>query len=259
MFWREAPPVEAEMLDYAVDLARRAGELTLRWFANSDVVTETKGDGTPVTEADRAAERWLRRVLARDHPDDGIVGEEEGTVRGRSPRRWIIDPIDGTKAFVRGVPLYSTLLAYEDEHGPCLGVIALPALGHVVWAGRHRGCWFNGEPAGVSETSQLDGSYLMSSSFSHWDDAALLAIKHAGLNMQTWGDGYGYALVATGRADAMVDPQVALYDVAPMPVILREAGGRFTDLAGDPSPAAGSGLATNGRIHDELLGLLATA
>lgn len=258
MSWPEAPAVEAEIVDYAVDVARRAGELTLRWFASSDVVTETKADGTPVTEADRATERWVRQVLARDHPDDGIVGEEEGTVTGRSPRRWIIDPIDGTKAFVRGVPLYSTLLAYEDEHGPSLGIIVLPALGHVVWAGRHRGCWFNGQATVVSETSQLAGAYLTSSSFSHWDDAALLAVKHAGMNLRTWGDGYGYALVATGRADAMVDPQVDLYDVAPMPVILSEAGGRFTGLGGELSALSGSGIATNGRIHDELLELLDT-
>jgi histidinol-phosphatase len=250
------PPVATELLDYAVDVARRAGELTLRWFATSDVAIETKADGTPVTDADRAAEDWIRGQLARDHPDDGVIGEEAGTTTTRSGRRWIIDPIDGTKAFVRGVPLYATLLAYEDDHGPSIGVIVLPALGQAVWAGRQRGCWFNGQPAQVSKTPRIEGAYLVTSSFSHWDEAALLNVKRADMTLQTWGDGYGYALVATGRADAMVDPEVSLYDVAPMPVILGEAGGRFTSLSGEPSADAGSGVATNGRIHDEVLSLL---
>jgi histidinol-phosphatase len=250
------PPAASELLDYAVEVARRAGELTLRWFATSDVAIETKPDGTPVTDADRAAEDWIRWKLARDHPDDGIIGEEAGTTTARSGRRWIIDPIDGTKAFVRGVPLYATLLAYDDDHGPSIGVIVLPALGQAVWAGRQLGCWLNGQSAQVSETSRSEGAYLVTSSFSHWDETALLKVKRAGMALQTWGDGYGYALVATGRADAMVDPEVSLYDVAPMPVIMREAGGRFTSLAGEPSAEAGSGVATNGRIHAEVLRLL---
>lgn len=252
----DVPAVERDVLDYAVGLARDAAAITLRWFTSSDLVVQTKPDGTPVTDADRRAEHWIRERLARDHPDDGIIGEEEGTSDTATPRRWVIDPIDGTKAFVRGVPLYSTLLAYDDEHGPAVGVIVLPALEQVVWAGRGRGCWLDGHSTGVSATARVTDAYLMSSSFSHWDEAALLAVKRAGASLRTWGDGYGYALVATGRADAMVDPQVRLYDVAPMPVILAEAGGRFTSLTGDPSPAVGSGIATNGRIHDELLALM---
>src|SRR5690606_19247187 len=167
------------------------------------------------------------------------------------------DPIDGTKAFTRAVPLYSTLLALEDEHGPAVGVIGLPALGQVVYAGRGLGCFADGRPARVSGTTTLDGAYLMSSSYSHWDEAALLAVKRAGCLLRTWGDGYGYALVATGRADAMVDPEVALHDVAPMPVILSEAGGRFTNWTGTPGAHGGSGVATNGHLHDQLLSVLA--
>lgn len=253
----DLPPVDATLLDFAVDLTRRAGELTMRWFATEDLVVESKADGTPVTQADRAAERFVREQLAEHHPDDTVIGEEEPEHEGTSGRRWILDPIDGTKAFTRGVPLYSTLLAFDDEHGPAIGVIGLPALGQLVWAGRGRGCWFDGRPARVSDTTKLDGGYLMSSSYSHWPEPALLAVKRAGLHLRTWGDGYGYSLVATGRADVMVDPEVELYDVASLPVILAEAGGRFTSLTGDPSPAAGSGVATNGILHDELLALLA--
>jgi histidinol phosphatase-like enzyme (inositol monophosphatase family) len=255
----EAPPVDPDLLDFAVGLARSAGALTTNWFATTDLHVDTKSDGSPVTAADRAAERFVREQLAEHHPKDTVIGEEEPVSKGSSGCRWIVDPIDGTKAFTRGVPLYSTLLAFDDEHGPAIGVIALPALGQAVWAGRGRGCWMDGRPARVSDTSSLDTSYLMSSSYSHWPEPALLAVKRAGAALRTWGDGYGYALVATGRADAMVDPEVNLYDVAPMPVIMAEAGGRFTSLEGDSSPDAGSGVATNGRLHDQLLELLQPA
>jgi histidinol-phosphatase len=251
-----APPVDQALLDAAVEIAREAGEVTLRWFRAADLAVDSKADGTPVTAADRAAERLVRERLAERFPDDGVLGEEEPEHHGTSGRRWIVDPIDGTKAFTRGVPLYSTLLALDDEHGPAVGVIVLPALGQAVYAGRGRGCWADGVPARVSATPQLDGAYLMSSSYSHWDDEALLAVKHAGCHLRTWGDGYGYAMVATGRADAMVDPAVEVYDVAPMPVILSEAGGRFTSLDGRPGAGGGSGVATNGAVHDELLALL---
>ena len=251
-----APPADQDLLDFAVDLARAAGETTLRWFRASDLAIDSKADGTPVTAADRAAERLVRERLAEHFPADGILGEEEAETIGTSGRRWIVDPIDGTKAFTRGVPLYSTLLALDDEHGPAVGVIVLPAAGQAVYAGRGLGCWVDGVAAQVSRTRTLDGSYLTTSSYSHWEDDALLAVKHAGCHLRTWGDGYGYAMVATGRADAMVDPTVEVYDVAPMPVILAEAGGRFTSLDGAPGAAGGSGIATNGLLHDELLGVL---
>jgi histidinol phosphatase-like enzyme (inositol monophosphatase family) len=251
-----APPVDRATLEAAVALARAAGELTLRWFRADDLAVDRKGDGTPVTAADRAAERHIREVLAVDHPADGILGEEEGPVAGTSGRRWILDPIDGTKAFTCGVPLYSNLLALEDEHGIALGVVNLPALGETVWAGRGLGCWTERGPAQVSATASLDGAYVMSSSFSTWTPAQRSAVEDAGAILRTWGDGYGYALVASGRVAAMVDPMAEPYDLGPMPVLLAEAGGRFTDLRGEPTIEGGSGLGTNGHLHDQLLDLL---
>jgi len=245
------------LLDLAVDLVREAGELTLRWFRRPDLDVERKRDGTPVTEADKAAEHQLRAAIADRFPDDTIVGEEEATRAGTSGRSWIIDPIDGTKAFTRGVPLYSNLLAVDDEHGPLIGVINLPALGQTVYAARGLGCFVDGQPAHVSSSGALADAYVSSSSYSHWDDGALLRVKHAGCALRTWGDGYGYALVATGAIEAMVDPIVSWWDVAPMPVILAEAGGTFTDFAGASDPTTGSAVASGGIDHDELLALLA--
>jgi len=241
------------LLDTAVALLREAGDLTLRWFRSSSLEIERKGDGTPVTEADKAAERFLREQITARFPDDSIVGEEEDDVVGTSGRRWIIDPIDGTKAFTHGVPLYTNLLAVEDEEGPAVGVIHMPGLSETVYAGRGLGCFCNDEPARVSTRDRIAGSYLSSSAFEHWSDAMLGAVRTSGAFMRTWGDGFGFALVATGRIDTMCDPVAALWDVAPMPVILAEAGGRFTDLDGNPSPAGGNGLATNGVLHDQWL------
>lgn len=250
---------DPDLLTEAVELARRAGELTLQFFRRPDLVVEAKDDGTPVTEADRGAERLLRDDLSRRHGDDGILGEEEPETAGTSGRRWIIDPIDGTKAFTHGVPLYTNLLALEDEHGIAVGVINIPALGETVYAARGRGCFVNGEQAQVSTHRIVSGGYLSTSGFTTWSDQSLVAAKAAGANIRTWGDGYGYALVATGRIDAMVDPSAELYDLAPMPVILAEAGGRFSTLTGDPDPGGGSAVATNGLLHDELLTVLGGA
>ena len=223
-----APAADPALLDEAVGLARLAGELTLGWFDRPDLAVAQKSDGTPVTEADRAAERLIREHLARDHGNDTIIGEEEADVSGTSGLSWIIDPIDGTAAFTRGVPLYSNLLAVLDEHGPVLGVINLPALGTTVYAGRGLGCFRDGRPVHVSDRQTPDDVVLSTSSYSWWPEPALLGVKRAGYQLRTWGDGYGYAMVAIGAIEVMVDPEVSLWDIAPMPVILGEAGGRVT-------------------------------
>src|SRR4051812_43590859 len=162
--------IDPELLDVAVSLVRAAGELTLQWFRQPGLEIERKGDGTPVTEADKAAERFLREQIADRFPDDTIIGEEEADVAGTSGRTWIIDPIDGTKAFTHGVPLYTNLLAVDDGQGPAVGVINMPALSEIVYAGRGLGCFCNGEPARVSTRDRIAGSYLSSSGFSHWSD-----------------------------------------------------------------------------------------
>ena len=252
----DVPPVDAGLLEDTVALLRRAGELTLRWFRALDLVVDDKADGTPVTAADRAVERMLREEIGSRFPHDAIVGEEEDEREGTSGRRWVIDPIDGTKAFTRGVPSYSNLLAFEDEHGPAIGVINLPALGETVYAGRGLGCFCNGTPAHVSERAALAEAYLTASSFEDWPEPTLLAARRAPVRLRTWGDGWGYALVATGRVEAMVDLAVGEWDVAPMMVILPEAGGCFTDLSGVATATGGSGLGSNGHLHEELLTML---
>jgi histidinol phosphatase-like enzyme (inositol monophosphatase family) len=245
-------------LDDAVALVRAAGERTLRWFRAEALDVDRKGDGTPVTAADRDAERFLREELAARFPHDAIHGEEEDDLAGTSGRTWIIDPIDGTKAFTQGVPLYCNLLALHDEHGPAIGVINLPALDETVYAGRGLGCWCNGARAQVSQKADLHEAYVMASGFGGWPDEAILALQRAGTHLRTWGDGYGYALVATGRAEAMVDFVAAPWDLAPMPVIIGEAGGTFTALDGVAAVDHGSGVATNGHVHDALLDALAS-
>jgi histidinol-phosphatase len=253
------PPADPALLDFAVDLARKAGELTLQWFRSEKLIIDRKTDGTPVTEADLAAERMIRVELAASWPDDAILGEEEGVTDGTSGRRWFIDPIDGTKAFTHGVPLYTNLIGVDDEHGTAVGVINMPALGETVYAGRGLGCFCNGTAARVTERTALAGGYLTTSGFDYWPEDMLTAVRASGLQMRTWGDGYGYALVATGRVDVMVDPVAGTWDLAPMPVILDEAGGRFTDLTGEERVDGGNGVASNGRIHDEVIELLTGA
>jgi histidinol-phosphatase len=249
------------MLSNAVEILRTAGTFTLQWFDRPDLEIVTKADGTPVTDADRGAERLIRERLETLFPDDSILGEEEDDHIGTGSRTWIVDPIDGTKAFTRGVPLYSNLLAVVDEHGPLIGVINLPALATTVYAGRGLGCFRDGRPVRVSDRQEPADCVLSSSSFSHWDDDALLGVKHAGFQLRTWGDGYGYAMVACGAIDAMVDPEVSLWDIAPMPVIMTEAGGRFGGTDGnDVSLTPGStvsGVATNGLMHDTVIAALA--
>jgi histidinol phosphatase-like enzyme (inositol monophosphatase family) len=255
--------IDTSQLDEVVALVQAAGDLTLQWFREEALAAERKGDGTPVTAADTAAERFLREELAMRYPDDAIIGEEEPYAAGTSGRTWVIDPIDGTKSFTHGVSLYSNLLALYDADGCAIGVINLPALGETVYAGRGLGCFADGRPAHVSDRATLKGGCMCTSGLGPWAPAQLESIHEAGPLFRTWGDGFGFALVATGRIEAMVDLKVAVWDLGPMPVIMQEAGGRYTEVDGsytvnlDPTLVSSS-VATNGAVHDEVLRVIAS-
>ena len=247
-------PSPEQLLDDVVDLARTAGDATLEWFQRpDDQQIEMKVDGSPVTVADRTAERMIRETLAQRYPNDGILGEEEGVTDGSGERRWIIDPIDGTQAFVRGVPLYSTLVAVEEDDGVIAGAIHLPALGETVFAGRGLGCFHNGDPTNVSSVTALDEFVFSASGYDYFPKDVLDRLHASPMHLRTWGDAYGYALVATGRIEAMMDPIVHIWDLAPMMVIIPEAGGVFSDLTGHHSHSSGNALATNGVRHADVL------
>ena len=248
-----SPTVDQDLVDFAVDAARQAGTLTLEWYQQRDLNVERKGDGSPVTQADKAAEQLVRELITRRFPDDSILGEEHGARSGTTDRLWVIDPIDGTKAFTHGVPLFSNLIALVDEHGPAVGVINLPALDECVWAGRGRGALWNGEPCGVSSGNAIAESYVCTSGFSAWSEQSLHRALASGCRLRTWGDAYGYALVATGRAEAMIDPIAYEWDLAPVSVIISEAGGMFTDTGGANAWDTGSGLGSNGSVHGAAL------
>jgi histidinol phosphatase-like enzyme (inositol monophosphatase family) len=240
-----------QLLEFAVDLARGAGEITLQYFRQKPE-TSTKSDGSYVTIADREAESYLRKRIAERFPDDGILGEEEGELQGTSGRRWILDPIDGTFAFVHGVPLYGVLVAVEIEGEMKVGVVNIPALGEIVSAAKGVGCFLNGELARVSNTAELQDALLLCTSFS----GRASELQQKAKVSRTWGDCYGYVLVATGRADVMLDPVMNLWDCAPLLPIMEEAGGTFTDWRGVRTVDGGNAVATNGVLFEEVLSLI---
>jgi histidinol-phosphatase len=248
-----------ELLDFAVDLGRGAGEITLKYFRKQPQ-TSTKSDGSFITIADREAESYLRRRIAEAFPEDGILGEEEGELQGRSGRRWILDPIDGTFAFVHGVPFYGVLIALEIEGELTVGVVNIPALGELVSAAKGVGCFLNGERVRVSSTAALEDALLLCTDFSAcarygFGQAAELLQARAKTS-RTWGDCYGYVLVATGRADVMLDPVMNLWDCAPLLPIMEEAGGTFTDWMGKRTAAGGNAVATNRVLFDEVMSVI---
>jgi len=252
-------------LDLALAVAREAGEITLRYFRRDNFQIERKADTSPVTVADREAEEHLRRRIAAAFPEDGILGEELGEQPGTSGYRWILDPIDGTKSFIYGVPLYGQLIGVEREQRSVIGVINIPALDECAWAAVGHGAWYHraDEPprrAAVSKVPRLAEALLLTSeaegytAIGRWD--VLTKLAHSAWLTRTWGDCYGYLLVATGRADAMVDPRMHVWDAAALQPILEEAGGTFTDWQGQPSIYTGNAVATNGQVLEEVLSIL---
>lgn len=225
-----------ELLAFALNAAKEAGDMTLRYF-REDIRVDHKSDDSPVTVADRAAERYLRETISRQFPDHGFVGEEEGT-DGNQSERWVIDPIDGTKSFICGVPLYSVLLSYERDGSPVVGVSHFPALGETLWAVRGSGTRINGRECRVSTVNELSRATLCVGSHKSMAEAGrmegFMKLSYRAMATRTWCDAYGHCLVASGRVEAMCDPKVAYHDLSAVSLIVQEAGGMFTNFAGEP-------------------------
>ncbi len=254
----------------ALEAVKPAAAETLRWFTSADLTVTEKPDHSPVTQADLAAESILRERLLSSFPTDSFLGEESGRIAGTSGYEWIVDPIDGTKSFVRGVPLYATLIGCRREGRGVLGVIAIPALDEVAYASTGGGAWHrrggsSPQPARVSSRAALGEALLCSSDFTSFakrrdaaaGEAARQRLETACSLVRSWGDGYGYLLVATGRAEVMADPLLNQWDAAAVETVITEAGGKFTDWQGRPRIDSGDGIATNGLVHEAALRLLA--
>jgi histidinol-phosphatase len=244
------------LLDFAVSLAREAGDITCRHFKGS-FVAERKADNSFVTIADREAERSLRAGIERVFPDDGILGEEEDEKIGTSPRRWIIDPVDGTYSFVHGVPLFAVLIGLEVDGQSVLGVVNLPALNELIYAARGLGCFWNEKLARVSSTQSLSEALLLATDFGACEQygfgPAAQALQQKVNARRTWGDAYGHVLVATGRADLMLDPVMNVWDCAALAPIVEEAGGTFTNWQGVRTIHGGNAISTNGLLFDDVM------
>ncbi len=247
-----------QYLEFAVSTAIEAGKVTLEYFLK-DIKVDRKKDQSPVTVADRATEQYIRTRIEESYPNHAILGEENGASTSDSPLRWIIDPIDGTQAFIRGVPLYTVLLALEYNGIPVLGVIHNPPLQETVSAANGSGAFYNGLPCKVSSTPTLNEAWVQVTDFSDLDrrrpDFTRTLLKEA-YSCRTWADAYGYLLVATGRVDVMIDPIMHHWDIAPLKPIIIEAGGTFTDLDGEDNPTGTSSIACNSMLHKEIMTLL---
>jgi histidinol-phosphatase len=249
-------------LEFALSLADASRQILQSHFG-SDLPVEWKGDNTPVTRADKEVEETLRMRIAKTTPSYGVIGEEFGRESGFGDREWVIDPLDGTKAFIHGVPLFGTLIALLEKGRPVLGIIDLPILKDRVHATLGGGCFRGGAPGqngkkcGVSQVKKLEDALLLDGSVTTMErlgyGATWARLRQEARLHRGWGDCYGHFLVATGAAEVMADPTVEIWDIAPLGVILSEAGGRFTSFKGNESVHERSGLSTNGGLHSILL------
>jgi histidinol-phosphatase len=249
-------------LAVALALADRADAVTLDRFGALDLQVDTKPDLTPVTDADRAVETSLREALARDRPDDSIVGEEFGGSTTFSGRQWVVDPIDGTKNFVRGVPVWASLIALLDDGVPRVGVVSAPALQRRWWAASGAGAFaVVGDSAprrlSVSSVAELNAASLSFSSLSGWAQIGLrdrfVELTDSVWRVRAYGDFWSYCLVAEGAVDVAAEPEVSVWDLAALDVLVREAGGTFSGLDGTAGPHGGTAVATNGLLHEQVL------
>jgi histidinol-phosphatase len=251
-------------LDLARRLADAADAITMQRYGATDLVVESKPDLTPVSDADTAVERSIREALTAERPGDAISGEEFGAA-GAGPRRWVLDPIDGTKNFVRGVPVWATLIGLLDGDEPVMGVVSAPALGRRWWAARGAGAWVAVGAAAprrlaVSRVSTLADASLSYASLSGWAELGLRD-EFIDLTDRVWrtrgfGDFWSYMLVAEGAVDLAAEPELSLWDMAALAPVVTEAGGRFTGLNGIDGVHHGNAAASNGLLHDDLLAAL---
>lgn len=243
------------LMQGAAELARLTGNVAYEYFRR-EMTVEIKGDGSPVTIADRRSEKIARDWVERRFPGDGILGEEFGLDRSDARRRWIIDPIDGTKAFIRGVPLWGTLVAVAEGPGVLAGAAYFPAVSELVVAGLGSGCWWNESRASVSSVTRLDEATILTTDERFPDHvdrrSAWGALASRAAVCRTWGDCYGYLLVATGRAEVMVDDIISPWDAAAFAPIITEAGGVLTDWKGRDTPFGGDAIATNAALATEV-------
>lgn len=252
-------------LRFALALADRADAVTRARFGAIDLRVETKPDLTPVTDADRAVETELRDAIAAERPGDSVLGEEFGGTATFAGRQWIIDPIDGTKNFVRGVPVWASLIALLQDGVPTVGVVSAPALQRRWWAASGQGGYASvdggpARPLSVSAVAQLDSASLSFSSLSGWAQLGLrerfIDLTDAVWRVRAYGDFLSYCLLAEGAVDIAAEPEVSVWDLAALDILVREAGGRFTALDGAPGPHGGSAVATNGLLHEQVLNAL---
>jgi len=251
-------PAIPDVVAAMIRAAEAAGEVAMKYYRGGFEVT-IKPDQTPVTQADREAEQAIKAILRRAYPDHGFLGEEFGE-EGSKERRFIIDPIDGTKNFIRRVPIWAVLLGLEEAGEITAGVMLNPALGEMFWARRGDGAWSAGERLRVSDCERLDEATLLHSDLhlmregGFWDP--LVRLVDACRRTRGFGDYYGYGLVAGGKAEIYVETDLKPWDAAPVKILVEEAGGRLTDFSGRPTIYGGSVLATNGRLHEQTLALL---
>jgi histidinol-phosphatase len=255
----------ADDLALAHMLADTADSISSARFRAQDLHVTDKPDLTPVTDADTAVEKALRATLSRARPRDAVLGEEFGAVvpaAGSGSRQWVIDPIDATMNYVRGVPVWATLIALMDNDEPVVGMVSAPALGRRWWAGVGHGAYAGrhaaaATPIKVSGVSRLADASFCYSTLTSWEEIgrldAMLDLMRASWRTRAYGDFYGYMLLAEGAVDVMVEPELSLWDLAALVPIVGEAGGQFTDLAGSPGPGGGSAVATNGKLHPAVL------
>ncbi len=255
----------ADDLRLALRIADAADAITTARFRAADLVVTDKPDLTPVSDADLAVEHAARKLLADQRPTDAVLGEELGGPTSSPGRCWVLDPIDGTKSFVRGVPVWATLISLLVDDVPVLGVVSAPALGRRWWASAGAGAWLGvgeAEPRrlGVSAVAELSGASLGFSSLSGWRGRELreefLDLTDAVWRVRGYGDFFSYCLLAEGAIDVAAEPEVSLWDLAALDVLVREAGGTFTGLDGTAGPATGSAVATNGLLHTAVLAAL---